>query len=102
MPLPSASLRSELMPPPSKACSHTKLKAWMPGTSKRVTRPLTRCAKKAATAPSVSCARSRGSSAGARAMTPLLEMSPLSPLRAQARRISGTSRSSLAWAAVLS
>ena len=33
MPLPSASLRRDFMPPPPSACSQTKLKAWMPGTS---------------------------------------------------------------------
>src|SRR5271165_1581893 len=33
MPLPSASLRRDLMPPPPSACSHTKLKAWTPGAS---------------------------------------------------------------------
>ncbi|MCY1227006.1 hypothetical protein D9M72_392620 [compost metagenome] len=94
MPLPSGSLRSEAMPPPPSACSQTKLKAWMPGTSWRVTRPCTRCASHAATRASVSCARSSGSSSGWRAMTPMFEVSPLSPLRAHARRISGTSMAS--------
>lgn len=82
MPLPSGSLRSELMPPPSSACSQTKLKAPMPGSSWRVTGPRTRCASQRATAASVSCARSSGSSAGERAITPMFEVSPLSPLRA--------------------
>ena len=33
MPLPSESLRSDAMPPPASACSHTKLNAAMPGNS---------------------------------------------------------------------
>ena len=81
MPLPSGSNRADAGPPPASASCSMKFIASMPGSRKRSTRPFTRCEKCRCTASGVTRCHSNGSHSGRRAMTPMLEMLPLSPLR---------------------
>ena len=64
----------------------------MPGRWKRSTSPWTRWPSQPATRLGVRRSQSSGSHSGRRATTPMFETLPLSPLRAQASRTSGSAR----------
>jgi hypothetical protein len=78
-------------PPPASAWCITRFIACRPGRWWRSTRPFAMWANQSASPRSgVTWAHSSGSHSGRRAIRPMLLMSPLSPLRPQARRTSGT------------
>src|SRR5438876_1799617 len=88
--LPCASRRNDTVPPPPSDSCNRKLSAHRFGTSKRSTLPSAMPWKRFFTRVAVRVRRSHGQISGARAITPMFAVSPLSPLRAWASFASGT------------